>query len=174
MRIERRPFFRAALAALAVAAALPAGAQVPGPEAIEVLRTEDGPRVLLAGVGPGTAWARAAERLGGPGIVAAFFGAGPIFLRGEVGGVRCAMMVSEDLGRVRDLYMECEGDAGALRRLAERYRAALSALPAEELSDGVAFGGERAVAQVGIAPVDDDGWWARLFGPRRLRFEIRG
>ncbi len=164
----------AALVALGIATA--AGAEVPGPDRIEVVQTADGPRALLAGVGRGTPFGEAAERLGGVGVVDAFFGGqGPIFHGGEIDGLRCGIMVvAGDASRgeaevVQDIVLECDGGRLALWRLARRYRAALASLPERDGWYGTyPFG-----ATVRIVPAKEGAWWEELFGPQVLRVTIR-
>ena len=176
MTSRTRSSIHVAATIFALAIATTAGAQVPGPDRIEVVQTSEGPRVLLAGVGVGTAYARAVERLGGPGLVGAFFGGGPIMLRGDVDGASCSLLVQIDgLQRVQDLYLECDGGRAALQRLATRIRAALATLPRIEDARTTSYGTDDTglVASVAILPADDHGWWARTFGPRQLRMGIR-
>lgn len=166
----------AAAIALAAALAVPgaARAQVPGPDRIQVVPTDDGPKVLYAGVGVGTRRDRAVERLEGAGVIGDFFGRGPIFHRGELGGARCSLGVltgADD--RVETIFVECEGSRSELASLFERFRAALSALPSTGEPEKLAFGEGELLASLRLVPAEEDaGWLARTFGPRRLFFTV--
>ncbi len=163
---------------LVAALALPGGAraQVPGPEQIEVLQASEGPRVLLAGVGPGAAYGRAVERLGATGLEdEPFDSAGSFVKMGEIDGIECGLGVMMDpFERVEELRIVCDGRPSELQRLADRFRAVLSMLPSRESGGAVWFGDPRAVVGIRIEPVDDDSGWWRTFGPWRLQVGFRG
>lgn len=162
----------AVVAALAVPAA--AHAQVPGPDRIQVVPTDGGPKVLYAGVGVGTPRDRAVERLDGAGVISDFFGRGAIFHTGEISGARCSLAVFDGPdGRVRSISLECDGDRPELARLFERFHAALSALPSTGEPESLVFGKDQMLASLRLAPKEvDAGWFARTFGPRALRFDV--
>jgi hypothetical protein len=145
-----------------------AGAEVPGPERLEVVQTADGPRVLLAGVGCGTPFADAAARLGGGGpIHAVFGGTAPILAKGEIDGLKCSMVVAIGAAAtVDEISLECEGGRLALRRLARRYRAALASLSAHEAPEGTWFGTFPLGALVALRPAEKG-------RPQALRVVIR-
>lgn len=168
MRRARTRTVRAAWAALALALPAAPGARPLGPEPLLAVRTGEGPRVLLAGVGVGTPAALAAERLGGarPGLLA-----GPILRAGEIDGVPCRLLALVADARVASLYLECEGGREEVGRVWDRLRAALSALPSVPDADGVAFGEERLVARLAWGP-PAVGARGRQGGPRRLGLTV--
>lgn len=170
-----KSYVHVAAALVALTLAIPAHAQVPAPEEIEVIQTSDGPRVLVAGVGVGTTYARVIERVGGTGIHDQSFGAaGSLVKMGTLDGVECGLGVSINaLGRVDEMRVVCDGRPSDLQRLADRYRAALSKLPSREDDRGVWFGDPHTIVGITIEPVDDDPRWFRTFGPRRLQVGFR-
>jgi opacity protein-like surface antigen len=180
MTKRTRPSVHAAAALAALALATAAGAQVPGPDRIEVVPSADGPRVRIAGIGRGTRFEEAAERLGGAGILNALFGGrGPIYARGELDGLQCSLAVMAGEARggaadvVEDVMLECEGGRIALWLLARKFRAALAGLPVTEAPGTAWYGRYPLGATVGLVPAKDGAWWQELLGPQVLRVTIR-
>jgi hypothetical protein len=160
--------------ALALVAPRPAAAQVPGPDRVEVLRSDGGTQVLLGGVGVGMGYARAAERLGGGGTLYEFFeGGGPIVKRGIVDGLPCHLMVlDEETGRVRDFILSCEGERTQVRRLLDRFRATLAVLPSEAFEDAVYFTERDLVVRLGVHRTDGEESGGRATSPWEFTLHV--
>jgi len=129
--------------ALAVTACLaaPRGAAAEGSgPVLEAIQTDDGPRILFAGVGVGTKYQRAVERLGGD-AVGGFFGrAGPITREVRLQGVPCDLMVEFAQDRVSAMSFWCRGTRGENEGLAMAIAAAFAGIPCEVDPDGASWG----------------------------------
>lgn len=125
--------------AIALAATARAASAAEARPALEVVETDAGPRVLFLGVGVGTKYERAAERLGGD-PMGAFFGTpGSIVKSLRVDGVPCDLMVDVRDGRVSGMTFWCRGEREDLEALTDAIANVLLDVPAEVMDGTVAW-----------------------------------
>ncbi len=131
---------RVAVAALVAAISGPGAVRAEGSGAVlETIWTEEGPRVLLAGVGVGTAYERAVSRLGGD-AVGRFFGTeAPLTREFRVDGIPCELLVLFDEGRVSDMTFWCRGGREELAELGAGIAAALEGIEGEISEEGISW-----------------------------------
>lgn len=129
-----------AVAALVAAISAPGTARAEGSGAVlETIWTEDGPRVLLAGVGVGTSYERAASRLGGS-EVGRFFGTeAPLTREFRLEGIPCELLVLFDGGRVSEVTFWCRGGREELAELGAGIAAALEGIEGEISDEGISW-----------------------------------
>lgn len=155
-----------AAAALWAAIAVPGVSRAEGAgAALETIWTEDGPRVLLAGVGVGTKYERAASRLGGD-AVGRFFGTEePLTREFRLNGLPCDLMVEFGEGRVSGMTFWCRGGREELAELGEGIAAALEGIEGEISGDGISwFHGGDVLGFLSVREED---------GERVLAFSVR-